>query len=47
MFTHNVGYLSEQNERKENEAGVRISSDIISESWHLIIVDVLFYVEAE
>ena len=47
MFTHNVGYLNEQNERKENEAGVRISSDIISESWQLIIVDVLFYVEAE
>ena len=39
MFTHNVGYLSKQNERKENEAGV---SDVIYKSWQIIFVDVLF-----
>ena len=47
MFTHNVGYLSKQNERKESEAGVRISSDMIYKSWQIIFVDVLFYFEAE
>lgn len=39
MFTHNVGYLSKQNERKEKEAGV---SDMIYKSWQIIFVDVLF-----